>query len=474
MAISFCDEFKINPKAFSKTKALDVILDLDTRYFIDPKLISLCKIPEFRNAENSIKDFFSNIKSLILASKTKNDMFWKKADKLLTFTEYSNTCLGYSDNGTQGNAIGPKLRSSLLEILQTLLIAGQEDIKIFELLGIFQEGFGSDRISDLITYILLESVIKYTDRITKELKISNTRSIKYKNVIYKLPFNKYNNKPLFLLPKSILSPLPVAYDYDDIDYVCSENERVRNDINEIIDLGSEKKLSKQQIRTLLMTCPSYKTEMLAKYTSQKCTAYDFEKDVYGRINWYEISKSISEQYPLEIKDVEYTKNGVRSIVEQIISQFKDLVENNSLYKLFYNDDKTRKKEEAIQLLFYGIADKYCKDNDIDCSRETNSGRGPVDFKFSKGYKCKIAVEVKWSTNDLDHGYDIQLPIYMKQENAELGYYIVVNAGTNDKKVNAFNAKYSNLDKETKDTKKYILIDGRYKESASIAKSIYKL
>ena len=471
MAVSFCDEFNIPIKEFNKTKALNIILDMDTLYFIDPQLIGLCKIPEFQCAETKISEFFSGIKSLILASKYKNDMFWKKASQLLTFKEYSNTCLGYSDNGTSGNAIGSKLRDLLLEILKSILVAGHNDIKIFELLGLFQEGFGADRISDLITFILLEDIIKYTSRVTSELNIKNTQIVKYKTKEYLLPYNKYNQKPIFLLPQTILSPLPVAYDFDDIDLVCSENDRIRNDINDIIDLGNAKKLTKKQIQTLLLSCPSYKTELLKQYSKSIKTPYDFEIDKAGRIIWYEEAKKISVDYPLEIKDIEYTQEGIKSIIEQIITQFKHLVENNSLYKLFYNDDKTRKREEAIQLLFYGIADKYCKDNNIDCSREINNGRGPIDFKFSKGYKEKIALEIKWSTNDLEHGYDIQLPIYMKQENAQLGYYIVINAGTNDKKVNAFNAKYAQLEQKIKKTKKYILIDGRYKESASIAKSI---
>lgn len=471
MAISFCDEFNISIKDFNKTNALNIILDMDTQYFIDPQLVSLCKIPEFKCAETKISDFFARIKSLILASKYKNDMFWGKASQLLTFKEYSNTCLGYSDNSTKGNAIGPKLRDSLLEILKSILIAGHDDIKIFDLLGLFQEGFGADRISDLITFILLEDIIKYTSRITSQLNIENTQIVKYKTKNYLLPYNKYNGRPIFLLPRTILSPLPVAYDYDDIDLVCAENDRVRNDINEIIDLGNSKKLTKKQIQTLLLSCPSYKTELLKQYNNSTKTPYNFETDKVGRIIWYETAKKISTDYPLEIKDVEYSQEGIQNIVEQIIAQFKHLVEDNSLYKLFYNDNKTRKREDSIQLLFFGIADKYCKDNNIDCSREINNGRGPIDFKFSKGYREKIALEIKWSTNDLDHGYDIQLPIYMKQENAQLGYYIVVNAGTNDKKVNAFNAKFAQLDKEIKKSKKYILIDGRYKESASTAKSI---
>ena len=112
----------------------------------------------------------------------------------------------------------------------------------------------------------------------------------------------------------------------------------------------------------MLSCPSYKTELLNQYNNSTKTPYNFETDNAGRIIWYETAKRISTDYPLEIQDVEYSKDGIQNILEQIIAQFKHLVEGNSLYKLFYNDDKTRKREDTIQLLFFCIADKYCKDN----------------------------------------------------------------------------------------------------------------
>ena len=46
--------------------------------------------------------------------------------------------------------------------------------------------------------------------------------------------NPYNRKPLLLLPEIILSPLPIAKSFEDIDYVCAENQRVRDEINKYI------------------------------------------------------------------------------------------------------------------------------------------------------------------------------------------------------------------------------------------------
>jgi hypothetical protein len=88
-----------------------------------------------------------------------------------------------------------------------------------------------------------------------------------------------------------------------------------------------------------------------------------------------------------------------------------------------------KKEEASQKLFYGIADAYCSANNlnIDISREPNAGRGPVDFKFSKGYHERILVEVKLTRNkNLLHGFETQIEEYKKAEKTQYGIYLVID------------------------------------------------
>ena len=61
MPKSFTDEFRINKKVFENTKALDIILDVDSNYFIDPALLRVCKIPEFIDASKVTEEYFSNI-----------------------------------------------------------------------------------------------------------------------------------------------------------------------------------------------------------------------------------------------------------------------------------------------------------------------------------------------------------------------------------------------------------------------------
>ena len=42
MPKSFTDAFHIDKKIFELCGALDIILDVDTKYFIDPALVRLC------------------------------------------------------------------------------------------------------------------------------------------------------------------------------------------------------------------------------------------------------------------------------------------------------------------------------------------------------------------------------------------------------------------------------------------------
>jgi hypothetical protein len=336
------------------------------------------------------------------------------------------------------------------------LEAGSVDPVIFELLGVFQEKMGCDRISDLITYILKDVIISYNKRIQKELNIIDGDN--------GLAINPYNNKEILLLPQQILSPLPVAEEFGDIEFACSENKRVRDEINEILDLGNRSRLSKEEVYYLLKTKLEFRDEVIKKYKNMVLPKYDFETDPKGEYIWYIKSREQVNNYPLELSQPKNIKQ-VLGVVEKICEQFKILVEANGLWRLLYDDKYKPKHESAAQLLFFGIADSYCKANNIDISREPNNGHGPVDFKLSKGYKEKVVVEIKLTSNSqLLHGIQTQLPMYMEQENTNKAIYLIIDNG-NRSRLDKFQDYYN-----TMRNNKIIcyLIDGNIQESASKA------
>lgn len=470
MPVKFSKEYGIKKADILRLGVFDVILDVDTRVFVDPALLPLSSAPEFQGAKEKVEKYFSDIIVLLKHTKRHGDMYWKKADSLLKFSELSGTCFGYSRNNTEGNAIGPVLREKILDTARELIEEGETDPVLFELLGVFQEKIGCDRISDLITFILAPEVFSFTNRIVTTLQLPSA-PMPYRGVTYSVCMNRYNEteKPLLLLPADILSPLPVAEDFDDIDLICRENQRVRDEINAYFDLGRKKKLSKPDILSFMHQSPTFREAMISSYKAFPVQPYDFDADPAGEYIWVQAAEEFTQKHPLNLQ--KQPLNGVEDVygvAYTICQKFKTLIEVNGLHDLLYDSNKQPKHERAAQLLFFGIADSYCTANNIDLSREVNNGRGPVDFKLSRGAKEKVVVEVKLTSNgQLKHGVEKQLPIYMDQENTHRAIYLVIDNG-HPKALENFLDFYNGLEIPLKKKIQVLVVDGTYKKSASNA------
>ena len=55
MPITFSEQFNISKEVLEITGVFDVILDIDTRVFIDPALLELCTEPEFLDARKKVE-----------------------------------------------------------------------------------------------------------------------------------------------------------------------------------------------------------------------------------------------------------------------------------------------------------------------------------------------------------------------------------------------------------------------------------
>lgn len=468
MPITFSEQFNVPGSVLESTGVFDVILDVDTRVFIDPALLELCTEPEFVGARSKVEVYFSNIITLLRHSKRRGDMYWKQANKRLTFKELSGTCFGYSQNGTGGNAIGAVLRDSILNTIKELMTEGETDPVLFELLGVFQEDIGCDRVSDLITFILSEEILQYTQRVVALADIPSIK-VHFGSRQYLTCRNPHNQKPLLLLPSKILSPLPIADTFEDIDRICQENERVRQEINDYFDLGKKNKLHKSQILSLMHSSLSFRSALVTAYKTFPKNAYDFSNDPAGEYAWLAAAREYVSRYPLALNGLPLeTIDDVLSIAKEICNRFKSLVEDNGLSKLLYDSTGAPKHESAAQLLFFGVADSYCDANNIDLTKEGNNGRGPVDFKLSRGANDKVVVETKLTSNSqLRHGIEVQLPIYMKQEKTKQAIYLIIDNG-HPKALENFISFYNGLNQETKEKISYLIVDATPKISASKA------
>jgi hypothetical protein len=119
---------------------------------------------------------------------------------------------------------------------------------------------------------------------------------------------------------------------------------------------------------------------------------------------------------------------VKEVVMSIVAQFKTVTERKGLWKLFWHAGRPH-HERVAQMVFFALADAYCKANNLDITPEAETGVGPVDFKMSAGYHERILVEVKLSTNPrLVAGYEKQLKAYDDAESPISSTYLVIDVG----------------------------------------------
>ena len=447
------------------SKTFDTILDLDANYFININRIKDTKVEEFKRGYKKINDYFSGIGTLLKYSKGNNDRFYKEAMKKFNFHEVNGIGLGYS-KGKNGSGFGKELTKKIISDAKEIIDAGKIEPEIFHLIGLFEENVGPDRLSDMFATLLEDEIRDYTKRINKELGINKKN---YPNLNFEGDFliNPYKKSIILLLPQDILHELPIAKDWDDIDRVCREIEKIKNDINTLVKKSWKNFRStykKSYIRESIINDKEVLNKLISEYRKANVEEYDFEKDPLGLIVLGELVNRLSQEDLVEDIDNNIT---TFELTKVICERFKYQIENKKAYQILYTDDLKPRKEKIAQQLFLCIADAYCKANNLDLSPECNLGRGPVDFKTSNGDKDKTLVEIKLTTNSgqLVHGLEVQLEEYSKAEETKNLIYLVIHNGGSKKKIEELYEVYGKFESYKK--KPYLIfVDATPKESAS--------
>jgi len=145
----------------------------------------------------------------------------------------------------------------------------------------------------------------------------------------------------------------------------------------------------------------------------------------------------------------------------IIDVFKRWVEMRQGYEAIKDSS-----EKVIQKEFDLLAYPSCSFFNWDLSPETNSGRGPVDFKISRG-DDKTVIEIKLTSNpQCVHGLEVQIEEYSKAENTDKKIFLLINNGQNTGRVQDVMEKEIEMQQNGKNPAKVIVIDANPKKSAS--------
>lgn len=443
----FNDEFKI----IERHEYFDPILVADTELFVDPFATFGATDEFFSDSFDKIISFFNEAFKLAAKSeRNANSISYKKLEDMLVFPEINEIGLGYSGSNS-GAGASKHFRDQMIGAIYYSIERGLKEYRHFEEIGIFEEGIGCDRISDITCNILKSNIIRYTQNICKQLNIPTVQvrmrhidfdfnQLRWIDGIVNLPYNKYKKRGILLVLRNFVNDLPTINADDFKDYIWDvKNETLRNDFNYAI----KKDIDKQEIIRIARDNPDWVLEYEEIKEREGFKPYNLELDPKGKYLWSskEVQK-FTEQNPIKCEREEE----LSQCITDMCYSFKNFVENEGGYKLLWNKERP-KSESAAQLLLYGITKAHCMHLDIDISKECNAGSGPVDFKYSQGYKKRVLLETKLVSNSKYwNGLTKQLPKYMDAEGIENGIYMIIAFNSNEfNKCNELKQKIKELD-----------------------------
>jgi hypothetical protein len=207
----FSDYFKIDKSVLKEWGVFNPILNIDTKVFVEPLLLKSSANEIIKHAYQTYKQFFAHLLLLLRKSKHIDDKCWRVAQKMVSFPEYQYTCIGYSSGNTEGRGSGVEFNDKIIQSAKEIVELAQDDPEIFLLLPLLEEGIAGDRISDMVQNIIDDNICQYTVDIMAKLGIQgDVEHITKNHKRYWLLKNPFSKHPIKLLPRDILSNLPMA------------------------------------------------------------------------------------------------------------------------------------------------------------------------------------------------------------------------------------------------------------------------
>lgn len=452
----------------------DPHLTVDTNLFIDPLLL-LETGGEWAEGHKELIRFFSYCYELVAKGGDPNSQSAKAALRLLSFPEPHEFCLGYTASGTRGAGTGTGFAQTMRDGIAVAISSGLNTPEHIEEIGILNEGIGADRISDVVANVLKHHFITYTqdvcNRHNVEMWIAKVRNAhvnldgaRWIADSPLLPLNPETGEPILLVPARILNELPT------LNAEAWFQSSINADVRESLNLQIGKSVPKHKIVELARRHPERIRQWAREQTSRTdLKGYDVEADPLGVIHWDRNGTEYLLNNPPTQRDIT-TSEELYDLLDELIKDFKHYIEERRGWSQLWNEDKTEKKEQAIQLAFLGMAEPYLRRFGVVIDREVDLGRGPVDFKLSKGISARVLIEVKKLHNGkFWHGLKKQLPSYLASDNATHGWLLAVqyrDSESSETRRQKLPSEVARIASETNKHIRYTLVDARPKESAS--------
>jgi hypothetical protein len=435
----FSDIFNIDEKILEDHGAFNVSLIVDLPLFVDPFLV-FKKYPALHD------DIIKYLRFLYSKSiSAQSDL--GQLEAWYYFREIKQNWFGFCAAGNSGSGLAHEFAISLNRNLGLLLSdfdrRGITQSVHLEKLCLIKEGVGKDRISDFTTNLIKKHLAEYTQVFAeKYLKSDQKRKI----VVDKVHFNytterwepdafilPYFNKDYVLLtPKDMLTKddswINKTEFHDkflDIPNSIPDGQ-LRAEINNYLaSVIPNKPQQKDYAKAINLASERYPILIDYYIKSKEDTS---EEALKRSIDKVFVSQQVYvEQFGqfvlfLSTNSLFYSiKGDTADEALERIHFLKDIVENKGGWKWFWYKGIPIRREEDIHILYR----LTWRNSPSDVSREVNDGRGPADFKISRGSQDKAIVEFKLASNpQIKRNLEHQTEIYKKASDAKTGYKVI--------------------------------------------------
>jgi len=486
MNVYFTDYFNVSADDLHNYGAFNISLINDLPVFIDPFLLFSSDKTEYLKLHTEMINYLTFLKEMSERGKISKGLI----RQWFLFPEVKQNWLGYSKVGNGGAGLGPGFAAALNENLSSIFNNfGSEKItqsSHLEKLCLIRDGVGKDCISDFTTNLIKGFLCRYTETFANEyLDKNRTKAVQVGHAEFNYQTRRWISKKfqlpyidgdfILLTPKDILTKddawinkHDIIGDFDEI-VESIPNLDLRAQINEYLlrripENAKQKEISEAISRTLLEF-----PELIDRYirykedNSDKAVALSEEKIKETETIFIRQVTTLVEEL---LKDGKFYKSPTNTHEEayQRVLFLKQVIENNDGYRIFYINGKPVKREADLQLMFR--LTWFASEDDVNA--EVNNGRGPVDYKISRGSKDSTLVEFKLASNSkLKQNLAKQVEIYKKANQTKKSIKVILFFTEEE----LIKVKKVMKTLEIKEGKEFVLIDAQAtnKPSGSNAK-----
>jgi len=444
-AIYFTDFFGVSEQLLEGYGAFNVSLINDLPLFVDPFLLFDSDDPIHRGLHEEIITYVKYLRDVSV----QGDLGHAAMNTLFRFPEVRQNWLGFSRSGNQGSGLGADFAVALHRNLNRVLRNfGNETLTTsshLEKVCLLGNGVGRDHLSDFTTNLIKGYLLDYTQTFAQRYLAPEQRRVfavervnfdyatqRWKGGRFELPC--VHSDFVVLTPKVILTKDEAWINrselldrFHDI-YSSVPDDTLRAQVNDYFLQRLREDSNQEERRDAAAASIEQFPQLLDYYIKDK----EDNADEAHQVSSLKV-KETEQQFIAQIRALVgghlagtafYSHQG-DSFLEALsrVHFLKDVIENNDGYRIFYLKGHPIKREADLQIM-YRLT--WFADQGFDVNREVNNGRGPVDYKISKGSSDKTLVEFKLASNSkLKQNMKHQVDVYQAANNTAKSIKVIM-------------------------------------------------